>query len=50
MSDEEQLDFEKIPHYQDALTLRKWDDQAKVRDLETDGLETYREIVLQCIK
>lgn len=50
MSDEEQQDFEKIPHYQDALTLRKWDDQAKVRDLETDGLETYREIVLQCIK
>ena len=50
MSDEEQQDFEKIPHYQDALTLRKWDDQAKVRDLETDGLETYREIVLQCLK
>ncbi len=50
MSDEEQQDFEKIPHYQDALTLRKWDDQAKVRDLETDGIETYREIVLQCLR
>lgn len=50
MSDQEQQDFEKIPHYQDALTLRKWDDLAKVRNLETDGLETYSEIVLQCLK
>lgn len=50
MFDEEQQDFEKIPHYQDALTLRKWDDLAKVRDLETDGLETYSKIVLQCLK
>lgn len=50
MSDVEQQDFEKIPHYQEALTLRKWDDQAKVRDLETDGLETYSEFVLQCLK
>ena len=50
MSDEEQEAFEQIPHFQDALTLRRWDDLAKVKGLETVGLETYRDIVQQCLK
>lgn len=50
MSDEECRAFEAIPHYQDALTLRRWDDQAKVNGLETAGLEIYHEIVQQCLK
>ena len=50
MSDDECNGFEDIPHYQDALTLRRWDDQAKVKGLETKGLETYQEIVLLCLK
>ncbi len=50
LSDEERFAFEQIPHYQDALTLRQWDDMAKVKGLETDGLETYRDVVQQCIK
>ena len=50
MSEEECGVFEEIPHYQDALTLRRWDDQAKVKGLETDGLETYHEIVQLCLK
>ena len=50
MSNEERAKFEQITHYKDALTLRRWDDQAKVKGLETDGLETYHEIVQQCLK
>lgn len=49
MSDQEQEAFEQIPHFQDALTLRRWDDLAKVKGLETAGLETYRDIVQQCL-
>ena len=50
MSNEERAKFEQITHYKDALTLRRWDDQAKVKGLETDGLETYHEIVQLCLK
>ena len=50
MSDNEYNEFERISHYQDALTLRRWDDQAKVKGLETDELGTYKEIVQQCLK
>ena len=49
MSDEEREAFEQIPHFQDALTLRRWDDLAKVKGLETAELETYRDIVQQCL-
>ncbi len=50
MTDEECKKFEGIRHYQDALTLRRWDDQAKVKGLETSGLETYRGIVQQSLR
>ena len=49
MSDEEREAFEQIPHFQDALTLRQWDDLAKVKGLKTIRLETYRDIVQQCL-
>ena len=49
MSDAEKAAFEEIPHYKDALTLRRWDDLAKVKGLETQGLETYRDIVKLCL-
>ncbi|MXY99564.1 HD domain-containing protein [Candidatus Poribacteria bacterium] len=49
MSDAEREAFEQIPHFQDALTLRRWDDLAKVSGLETAKLETYRDIVQQCL-
>lgn len=49
MSNEEREAFEQIPHFQDALTLRRWDDLAKVKGVETAGLETYRNIVQQCV-
>ncbi len=49
MSGEERETFEQIPHFQDALTLRQWDDLAKVSGLETAGLGTYRDTVQQCL-
>ena len=49
MSDTEREAFEQIPHFRDALTLRRWDDLAKVKGLEIAKLETYREIVQQCL-
>ena len=49
MSNEEREAFEQIPHFRDALTLRRWDDLAKVKGVETAGLETYRNIVQQCV-
>ena len=49
MSDEERAAFEQIPHYRDALTLRRWDDLAKVKGLEISELGTYRDIVQQCL-
>ena len=50
MSDEEQAAFERIPHYQDALQLRRWDDLAKVKGLKTPVIDTYRETVQACLK
>lgn len=49
MSEAEKETFERIPHYRDSLTLRVWDDLAKVKGLETPGLETYRDVVQQCL-
>ena len=50
MSDVEQDAFEQIPYFRDALTLRRWDDMAKVKGLETVELETYRDTVQQCLQ
>lgn len=50
MSDEERANFEQIPHYKDALTLRRWDDLSKEKGLKTDGLETYYEIVQHALR
>ena len=50
MSDVEQDGFEQIPYFRDALTLRRWDDMAKVKGLETVQLETYRDTVQQCLQ
>lgn len=41
MSDEEVRDFEKNPHYQDALQIRVWDDIGKQPELVTPSIEHY---------
>ncbi len=50
MSAAERKAFEQIAYFQDALVLRRWDDMAKVKGLETAGLETYRYIVKECLQ
>ena len=50
MSDDERSAFERIPHFEDALSLRRWDDLAKVKNLDTPGLETYRDGVENCLR
>ena len=50
MSAEEREAFEQIPHYQDALTLRRWDDLAKVKGLEAPDLQTYHKTVQECLR
>ena len=50
MTDEEKVEFEKNPFWENAVQLRKWDDLAKKKGVETPGLETYREAVQSCLK
>jgi phosphonate degradation associated HDIG domain protein len=45
MSPKEIAAFESEPYWQDAVRLRKWDDQGKVADLETPGFEHYRPLI-----
>ena len=50
MTAAEQTAFEQIPHFQDSLVLRRWDDLAKVKGLAIAGLETYRAVVAGCLR
>jgi [1-hydroxy-2-(trimethylamino)ethyl]phosphonate dioxygenase len=47
MCDEEVAAFEALPNASVAVELRRWDEQAKIPDLEVPGLEHYRPILLQ---
>ena len=50
LSAAEQAEFERNPHAQDALRIRRWDDLAKVEGLRTPGLERYRQAVQSCLR
>jgi predicted HD phosphohydrolase len=41
MVDQEIEDFQRNPYYQDAVSLRKWDDLAKVPNLDCPDLNEY---------
>jgi phosphonate degradation associated HDIG domain protein len=41
MSDDERTAFEAEPFYREAITLRRWDDQAKDPSLQTQPLEHF---------
>jgi phosphonate degradation associated HDIG domain protein len=41
-SSEEARQFERLPHYRAAVTLRRWDDLAKVPGMQVPGLAHYR--------
>jgi len=42
--------FENEPFYQEALELRKWDDQAKVRAKATPSLSHFIPAMKSCLK
>ena len=50
MSDAERAAFEANPYWEIAVQLRKWDDLAKVKGLETPKLQSYRQAVQGCLK
>ena len=41
MVDQEIVEFQKNPYYHDAVSLRKWDDLAKVSNLDCPDLNEY---------
>ncbi len=41
MTSEEADEFEKNPHFESAVRLRRWDDAAKVVNLPTPNLHHY---------
>ena len=45
MSDGEKAEFESSPYWKEALELRRWDDMAKVVDLETPTVEHYAPMI-----
>ncbi len=47
MSDQELNEFRQSPHWEDSLQLRKWDDSAKVIDLETPPVEHFLDYIDQ---
>jgi 2-aminoethylphosphonate-pyruvate transaminase len=45
-SAEEAHDFERNPHFRDAVALRRWDDAAKSTDLMVPDLSSYRAMLI----
>ena len=41
MSSDETARFERLPHFAAAVALRRWDDEAKVHDLEVVPFSSY---------
>lgn len=50
MPAEEAAAFAAMPGAQDAVTLRRFDEQAKVKDLETPPVEHFLPYVERCLK
>jgi len=50
MSAEEVAAFETVPEYRDAVRLRRWDEGAKVKGLETPGFDHFAAAVAACIR
>jgi phosphonate degradation associated HDIG domain protein len=44
-SPSEALDFEKVEFYGDAVSLRRWDDRAKIPNLKTRALTDYTNLL-----
>jgi phosphonate degradation associated HDIG domain protein len=44
-SEDAARDFERNPHFKDAVALRRWDDQAKLIDLVVPEIRAYEEVL-----
>jgi [1-hydroxy-2-(trimethylamino)ethyl]phosphonate dioxygenase len=45
-NDDEASRFESLPHYREAVMLRRWDDEAKVPGLTVPSIEEFRELLV----
>lgn len=50
MSASERLELEQHPQFESVIRVRRWDDGAKVPDLEVPDLEHYRAHIQTCLK
>jgi [1-hydroxy-2-(trimethylamino)ethyl]phosphonate dioxygenase len=50
MSAEEVAGFEALPHHREAVQLRRYDEQAKVKGLETPPVAHFMPAVARCLK
>lgn len=50
MAPEEVQAFEALPHYAEAVQLRRFDEQAKVKGLETPPVEHFLPYVARCLR
>ncbi|MCC6508140.1 MAG: metal-dependent phosphohydrolase, partial [Pirellulaceae bacterium] len=49
MSTIEVRQFLENPHYRDAVSLRRWDDEAKIVGLQTPSVEQFTEVMIQVL-
>ena len=49
MNDAQAQAFEKLPHFDEAIRLRRYDDMGKVKDMVTPPLESYRSLLEACV-
>jgi predicted HD phosphohydrolase len=47
---DEARQFERNPHHERAVRLRRWDDLAKVPDMEVPGLDHYRPLLARVLR
>jgi [1-hydroxy-2-(trimethylamino)ethyl]phosphonate dioxygenase len=50
MSAEEVAGFEALPHHREAVQLRRYDEQAKVKGLETPPVAHFMTAVARCLR
>ncbi|MEZ6042239.1 MAG: HD domain-containing protein [Planctomycetaceae bacterium] len=50
MSNLEATEFERLPHYQQAVRVRRYDDMAKVPEMQTADLSHYRALIAKYMR
>jgi predicted HD phosphohydrolase len=50
MNETEVANFEQNPFYQDAITLRKWDDIAKDPTMKTESIDFFASMIQNSLK